>query len=74
MTADYGFLSYYPHYGFQGLTSHYANPLAEFDRRAAAIESWSDLAGPEEFVKALDAALAAADGVPHAPRRRGWLG
>lgn len=55
MTADYGFLSYYPYYGFQGLTSHYANPLAEFDRRAAAIESWSDLAGPEEFVKALDA-------------------
>ena len=55
MTADYSFLSYYPYYGFQGLTSHYANPLAEFDRRAAAIESWSDLAGPEEFVKALDA-------------------
>ena len=55
MTADYSFLSYYPYYGFQGLTSHYANPLAEFDKRAAAIESWSDLAGPEEFVKTLDA-------------------
>ena len=27
MTADYSFLSYYPYYGFQGLTSHYANPL-----------------------------------------------
>ncbi|HEY9266701.1 MAG TPA: arabinofuranosyltransferase, partial [Mycobacterium sp.] len=24
MTADYSFLSYYPYYGFQGLTSHYA--------------------------------------------------
>jgi galactan 5-O-arabinofuranosyltransferase len=41
LTADYSFLSYYPYYGFQGLTSHYANPLAEFDKRAAAIESWA---------------------------------
>ena len=55
MTADYSFLSYYPYYGFQGLTSHYANPLAEFDRRAAAIESWGEAKSPEEFVKALDA-------------------
>ena len=31
LTADYSFLSYYPYYGFQGLTSHYANPLAQFD-------------------------------------------
>src|ERR1700722_16470321 len=38
MTADYSFLSYYPYFGFQGLTSHYANPLAQFDKRAAAIK------------------------------------
>ena len=43
LTADYSFLSYYPYYGFQGLTSHYANPLAQFDKRAAAIESWATL-------------------------------
>ncbi|MGI9126265.1 MAG: galactan 5-O-arabinofuranosyltransferase [Mycobacterium sp.] len=55
MTADYSFLSYYPYYGFQGLTSHYANPLAEFDKRAAAIESWGKLEKADEFVKALDA-------------------
>ena len=42
LTADYSFLSYYPYYGFQGLTSHYANPLAQFDERAAAIEGWAD--------------------------------
>ena len=42
LTADYSFLSYYPYYGFQGLTSHYANPLAQFDQRAAAIEGWAD--------------------------------
>ena len=55
MTADYSFLAFYPYYGFQGLTSHYANPLAEFDKRAAAIESWGELSDPDEFAEALDA-------------------
>ena len=55
MTADYSFLSYYPYYGFQGLTSHYANPLALFDQRAAAIESWGKLKTADEFARALDA-------------------
>jgi galactan 5-O-arabinofuranosyltransferase len=54
MTADYSFLSYYPYFGFQGLTSHYANPLAEFSTRAAAIESWAGITSAEEFVGALD--------------------
>jgi len=54
LTADYSFLSYYPYYGFQGLTSHYANPLAQFDKRAAAIESWSKLTNAEAFIAALD--------------------
>lgn len=54
MTADYSFLSYYPYWGFQGLTSHYANPLAQFDKRAAAIKSWSKLKAPDQFIHALD--------------------
>jgi len=54
LTADYSFLSYYPYWGFQGLTSHYANPLAQFDKRAAAIRSWSKLKAPDEFIHALD--------------------
>lgn len=54
MTADYSFLSYYPYYGFQGLTSHYANPLAQFNERAAAIESWGSMTSADEFIKALD--------------------
>ncbi|WP_045821185.1 galactan 5-O-arabinofuranosyltransferase [Williamsia herbipolensis] len=54
LTADYGFLSIYPYYGFQGLTSHYANPLAEFDKRAAAIERWATLQTPDELIRALD--------------------
>ena len=54
LTADYSFLSYYPYYGFQGLTSHYANPLAQFDKRAAAIESWATLTTADQFIAALD--------------------
>jgi galactan 5-O-arabinofuranosyltransferase len=54
LTADYSFLSYYPYYGFQGLTSHYANPLAQFDKRAAAIGSWATLTNADQFVAALD--------------------
>jgi galactan 5-O-arabinofuranosyltransferase len=55
LTADYSFLSYYPYYGFQGLTSHYANPLAQFDERAAAIERWAAMERPDQLIAALDA-------------------
>ncbi|MGB6209562.1 galactan 5-O-arabinofuranosyltransferase [Mycobacterium sp.] len=55
LTADYSFLSYYPYWGFQGLTSHYANPLAQFDKRAAAINSWAKLKTADQLIHALDA-------------------
>jgi galactan 5-O-arabinofuranosyltransferase len=55
MTADYGFLAIYPYYGFQGLTSHYANPLAQFKERSAAIEGWATLTKPDQLITALDA-------------------
>jgi len=55
LTADYSFLSYYPYWGFQGLTSHYANPLAQFDLRAAQITAWSKLTSADAFLHALDA-------------------
>lgn len=54
MTTDYSFLSYYPYWGFQGLTSHYANPLAQFDLRAAQIKKWAKLTTPDAFIDALD--------------------
>jgi galactan 5-O-arabinofuranosyltransferase len=54
LTADYSFLSYYPYYGFQSLTSHYANPLAQFDQRAAAIGSWATLTTSDQLIEALD--------------------
>ena len=56
LTADYGFLSVYPYWGFQGLTSHYANPLAEFDKRAATIETWSKATSADDLVHQLDTA------------------
>lgn len=55
LTADYSFLSYYPYWGFQGLTSHYANPLAQFDLRAAQINKWSTLKSADQLIHALDA-------------------
>jgi galactan 5-O-arabinofuranosyltransferase len=54
LTADYSFLSFYPYFGFQGLTSHYANPLAQFDLRAAQIRGWAKLKTADQFVHALD--------------------
>jgi galactan 5-O-arabinofuranosyltransferase len=54
MTADYSFLSFYPYWGFQGLTSHYANPLAQFDLRATQINKWSKLKTADELIHALD--------------------
>ncbi|BBY94875.1 arabinofuranosyltransferase AftA [Mycobacterium gallinarum] len=55
LTADYSFLSYYPYYGFQGLTSHYANPLAQFEKRADTIEGWATLTDADQFIDNLDA-------------------
>ncbi|SEB69771.1 galactan 5-O-arabinofuranosyltransferase [Rhodococcus pyridinivorans] len=52
LTADTSFLAYYPYFGFQALTSHYANPLADFSARAAAIEEWSELSSPGELLAA----------------------
>ncbi|WP_415847843.1 arabinofuranosyltransferase, partial [Tsukamurella ocularis] len=54
LTADYGFLAIYPYWGFQNLTSNYANPLAHFTARSAAIESWAKLETPDELIAALD--------------------
>ncbi len=54
LTADTSFLSYYPYYGFQALTPHYANPLAQFPDRAAEIKRWTGLKSPAELIDALE--------------------
>ncbi|WP_280422527.1 galactan 5-O-arabinofuranosyltransferase [Nocardia carnea] len=56
LTGDTTFLAYYPYFGFQGLTSHYANPLADYTDRSAAIEAWSELETPQELLDAMAAA------------------
>ncbi|MFE3754135.1 arabinofuranosyltransferase [Nocardia tengchongensis] len=53
LTADTSFLAIYPYYGFQALTSHYANPLADFAARTAEIQRWSTLKTPQELTDAL---------------------
>ncbi|MFE7798401.1 galactan 5-O-arabinofuranosyltransferase [Nocardia sp. NPDC057440] len=53
LTADTSFLAFYPYYGFQALTSHYANPLADFAGRAATIKGWSKLDSPRAMLDAL---------------------
>lgn len=54
LTADTSFLSYYPYLGFQALTSHYANPLAQFEDRAAAIARWAESDSPDALIAAMD--------------------
>ncbi|GGL37361.1 galactan 5-O-arabinofuranosyltransferase [Nocardia jinanensis] len=56
LTGDTTFLAYYPYFGFQGMTSHYANPLADYADRSAAIEAWSEKATPDELLDAMNAA------------------
>ncbi|MEU4709127.1 galactan 5-O-arabinofuranosyltransferase [Nocardia salmonicida] len=53
LTADTTFLAYYPYWGFQALTSHYANPLSDFKARAATIADWSKLPDSPALVEAL---------------------
>jgi galactan 5-O-arabinofuranosyltransferase len=54
LTADTSFLSYYPYYGFQALTPHYANPLANVPARAEEIKRWTGLNTPAELIDALE--------------------
>lgn len=54
LTDEKNFQALYPWYGFQALTSHYANPLGEFDRRNQALEEWSEIRDPDELVQAMD--------------------
>ena len=55
LTDERNFQAFFPYYSFQALTSHYANPLGEFDRRNAAIEEWAAITDPDELVNAMDA-------------------
>ncbi|MFC4376666.1 galactan 5-O-arabinofuranosyltransferase [Nocardia halotolerans] len=56
LTADTSFLSFYPYFGFQALTSHYANPLAQFKARADTIAAWSELDSSAALLDAMSRA------------------
>lgn len=49
------FLALYPYWAFQAITSHYANPLGEYDARMAAIRSWGDAGDAAQLHDALTA-------------------
>ena len=59
LTDNQNFMAYFPYHGFQAFTSHYANPLGQFDKRNEAIEdlaqaSWKDASTPDAFAAKLD--------------------
>lgn len=60
-TDEINFMSYHPYYGFNAFTSHYANPLGEFDLRNEKLAEWGrgsfeELSDPQAFLDSLDEA------------------
>lgn len=58
-TDEINFMAYHPYHGFNAFTSHYANPLGEFEARNETISSWArgsfgELSDPAEFTRAID--------------------
>lgn len=59
LTDENSLLSYYPFYGFNGFTSHYANPMGQYTERNETIQAWAEdsfdaLAAPQDFAAALE--------------------
>ncbi|WP_405179071.1 galactan 5-O-arabinofuranosyltransferase [Nocardia sp. NBC_01377] len=54
LTGDTSFLAFYPYFGFLGRTSHYANSLADYRGREAAIAAWSRAENSDDLLRALD--------------------
>lgn len=57
-TDEINFMAFHPFFGFNAFTSHYANPLGEYDQRNDALSAWSQLSWdhPEELTAAIDGA------------------
>lgn len=58
-TDEINFMAMNPYYGFNAFTSHYANPLGEYDLRVEELESWAE--GSYEDLEDPDALLAELD-------------
>ena len=52
LTEEATFLAYYPYYGFNAMTAHYANPLGQFSTRSQQVAEWAEQSyelSPEQF-------------------------
>ena len=50
-------MAYYPYYGFNAFTAHYANPLGQFKQRNEEMTTWAENSWdqtPQEFVDTLE--------------------
>ena len=57
MTDEKLFMAYYPYYGFNAFTAHYANPLGQFKQRNEEMTTWAENSWdqtPQEFVDTLE--------------------
>ena len=55
-TDEINFMAFHPFFGFNAFTSHYANPLGEFEQRNGELEEWSRISydDPKKFTEAVD--------------------
>ncbi|WP_249124545.1 arabinofuranosyltransferase [Saccharopolyspora erythraea] len=53
LSTDYKMMSFRPYWGFQQETPHYANPLADYDERAAEVKRWSQARDSGELLAML---------------------
>ncbi|WP_233576226.1 arabinofuranosyltransferase [Saccharopolyspora rhizosphaerae] len=53
LSTDYKVMSFQPYWGFQQETPHYANPLADYDERAAEVERWTKARTSDELLAML---------------------
>lgn len=61
-TDEINFMSMNPYYGFNAFTSHYANPLGEYDLRSEELARWAE--GSYEQLEDPDAMLSQLDSAP----------
>ncbi|WP_433869608.1 arabinofuranosyltransferase [Saccharopolyspora sp. CA-218241] len=54
LSTNYKLMSFRPYWGFQQETPHYANPLADYEGRAAEIHRWSRARDSAELVRMLE--------------------
>ncbi|GAA0307306.1 arabinofuranosyltransferase [Kineococcus aurantiacus] len=62
LSTYYEVFSFRPYLGYQQITAHYANPLADFDARREQVQDWARATSPADLLARLDSG-------PYAPPR-----